>query len=330
MSLPEQLQKQVDEANAILEQVYPSEDKSSEGASESGEPTETQAESNATSPQSEAPTQREDENSETYAQRWRSLQGVYNATAQKARELEARTQNLEALIQTMQAPAAPRQEIATKFLTDADSTEYGNDMIDFAKRAAKEEIAPVLSAVLELRDQISRLSGVAPVVNNLVANQRVSAEEKFFGAIAKAVPDWERINFDTKFQEWLLTPDPMTGITRQTYLEDAQKSFDAARAVNIFNIWKQVTGVPPVAQQQDRAQPNRAANELERQIAPGRSNVASAPPPSQERTWSTTDITQFYADVRRGAYKGREAERAELERDIFLAQREGRIQRSAA
>ena len=42
----------------------------------------------------------EDENSETYAQRWRSLQGVYNATAQRAAQFEQRVSQLEGLIAT--------------------------------------------------------------------------------------------------------------------------------------------------------------------------------------------------------------------------------------
>jgi hypothetical protein len=333
MSLPEQIQKQVDAANAIIEQHYGPEagtPAAETPPAESGQTTETHVENVATSTPAEKPPQRADENDESYAQRWRSLQGIYNATAQKARDLESRNQQLEGLIQSLSvAPQQQTTQAPQQFLTEKDSAEYGSDMIDFATRAAKQEVAPLVGAIMALREEIAQLKGVTPVVNSLVANQRMSAEEKFFAKVAESVPDWSSINNDGRFHEWLLTSDPMTGIDRQTYLADAQRNFDSTRAVSIFNAWKQVPGV--VSQvSQERARPNKAANELERQVAPGRTNAASAPVKEQATQWSTADIAKYYADVRTGKYKGREAERAELERDIFQAQREGRIQRSAA
>jgi hypothetical protein len=41
--------------------------------------------------------------------------------------------------------------------------------------------------------------------------------------------------------------------------------------------------------------------------------------------YSPKDIEKFFVDVRQGKYKGREAERDKIERDIFAAQRENRI-----
>ena len=43
------------------------------------------------------------------------------------------------------------------------------------------------------------------------------------------------------------------------------------------------------------------------------------------KTYSPKDIEKFFTDVRKGKYKGREDERARMERDIFAAQQEGRI-----
>jgi hypothetical protein len=332
MSLPEQIQKQVDAAKVIIDQHYgrTEGEKPAEAApAESPAPAPTKAIEQAASVPSEKPPQNPGESDQSYQQRWRSLQGIYNSTAQRAKDLEQRNQQLESLIQSLQTQPKPQQQVNTQFLTEKDASDYGTEMIDFATRAAKQEIAPLLSVIGSLREEIAQLKGMVPTVSTLVNNQRMTAEEKFFAQIAQNVPDWAAINNDGKFHEWLLTDDPMTGIMRQTYLADAQKSFDSARVVNIFNTWKQVSGVVP-AQQQERARPNKAANELERQVAPGRSNAASAPVPAQDKIWTTADITKFYADVRNGKFKAREAERAELERDIFLAQRENRIQRSAA
>ena len=45
--------------------------------------------------------------------------------------------------------------------------------------------------------------------------------------------------------------------------------------------------------------------------------------------YSPQDIQKFFNDVRTGKYKGREPERDRIERDIFAAQRENRIQVNA-
>ena len=45
----------------------------------------------------------EDENSETYAQRWRSLQGSYNATVRQKTELEQRVTQMEQLLASLSA-----------------------------------------------------------------------------------------------------------------------------------------------------------------------------------------------------------------------------------
>jgi len=60
-------------------------------------------------------------------------------------------------------------------------------------------------------------------------------------------------------------------------------------------------------------------------VAPGRSRNTGAPSNSNARTYSPVDIQKFFNDVRSGKYKGREQERDRIERDIFAAQRDGRI-----
>ena len=235
---------------------------------------------------------------------------------------------MQQLLATLQAapPATasqPAAKPASKRVTDADREAYGEDLTDFIQRAAQ-DIAD--SQTAELRQTVSRLTaamnqmqGVVPAV---VQNQRVSAAEQFFSRLTQTVPDWQQVNDSPQFHEWLLSPDPMTGITRQTYLDDAQNTHDVGRVATIFNTWKQLTGK---SEAQQRATPNRAKSELEMQVAPGK-NLAAAPISTQQkRTWTRAEIQAFYTEVRQGKFKGKEAERAELEQDIFAAQRDGRL-----
>jgi hypothetical protein len=134
------------------------------------------------------------------------------------------------------------------------------------------------------------------------------------------VPDWKEINADPKFLDWLMEVDQLTGLSRQTYLEDAQRNLDVNRVVSFFSTWQGNNG-------QSVAQPTRnaVASQLDKQVAPGRGRSGGAPTVEQHKMYAPKDIQKFFDDVRKGVYRGKEAERDRIERDIFAAQRENRI-----
>jgi len=344
MPLPEQIQRQVDEANAVLKDAYGDAGVTSVVAGETvvppvaTPPTQSSVSAPAATPQ-------EDENSPTYAQRWRSLQGTFNVAQQRAQQAEERIRQLEALVATINvSPPAPAQSPAATqpLVTASDVETYGEPLVDFARRAAREESRDLMQALSDFNSRLQAMErhvqGMAPAVQHVAQRQHLTDEQVFFRSLSDAVPDFEQVNANPNFHSWLLSPDPMTGIQRQTYLQDAQRSFDAQRAINIFVTFKQATG----ASQQAASQPNPnppATNvvslsprqaELERQVAPGR--TAPTPPPTgaQGKTWSKSEITAYYNDVRKGVFRGREADARAIEADIFSAQREGRIDQSAA
>ena len=119
----------------------------------------------------------------------------------------------------------------------------------------------------------------------------------------------------------MLEVDPLTGISRQTYLDDAQKNLDARRVTQFFSTWKAQTG-PSVAQSTPVVQ---SKSQLEKQVAPGRGRSGGTTSSNEPATYSSVDIKNFFTDVQKGKYKGKEKERDRIERDIFAAQREGRI-----
>jgi hypothetical protein len=162
---------------------------------------------------------------------------------------------------------------------------------------------------------------VVPQVHQLSQSYAVSNEQRFWADLQTAVPDWQEINGSQEFQSWLLEVDPLTGIPRQTYLDDAQRTMDARRVANFFTAWKGMTGGHDARTTRE----SQSATELERQVAPGKGRSGGAKPQGEAKTYSSEDIKKFFSDVQKGKYKGREAERDRIERDIFAAQREGRI-----
>jgi hypothetical protein len=188
------------------------------------------------------------------------------------------------------------------------------------RKAAKEEFAGESARVNKLEQDLRQLQmNVVPQVQQVQMEQKTSSENAFWNTLNQEVPNWNEINSNQDFQSWLLEIDGLTGINRQTYLEDAQKKLDVKRVVNFFNTWGQANG------KVDDARENRKAQtQLAKQVAPGRSR-AGQPVGGEGKTYSSSDIKKFFEDVRFGKFKGREDEKKRMERDIFVAQREGRI-----
>lgn len=345
MALPEQIRKQAAEVKAYYEQ-------SDAGQQPAGDaPTDAQTAANDTvqdqsftdSPVLESATQPpvneqnagasnpDDDNSETYAQRWRSLQGSYNAAIRQKSALEQRVTQLEELLSTLsnqsqqasRTPApAPQAPAPARVVTDKDVEEYG-ESIDVMKRVSTEVLHPFMDRIGQLESALQQMQAtVVPQVTAVSQRQQVSAEQQFWTDLSTYVPNWQEINGNESFQNWLLEADPLTGNNRQAYLENAQQSLDAYRVSAFFRTWLESSGQAYVAQ---TPQSGPTTNELERQVAPGRTRGSAAPQGSQQRMYSTADIKKFYDDVRTGKYKGRDQDRARTERDIFSAQREGRI-----
>ena len=332
MSIPKQVQKQSEEVQELYKQINGETEEAQataeaapeEAVNDVAEPT-TSDSVEEQAPQSEPQEQAESGDQEPkeadWQQKYRSLQGMYNADVPRLnaenRDLAARVSQLEGLLSTMQEPAQQTPAVAEKLITDDDVKEYG-DSIAVMRKAAREEVA---QEIAQLRQQVGQLQGVLPQVQQVQAQQKKSGEQTFWNTIASEVPNWNDINNDPDFQSWLLAIDPLTGISRQTYLEDAQKNLDASRVVNFFRTWEGENGKTNTAQVDRTAQ----QSQLQKQVAPGRSRNNGVKASGQNRTYTQNDIKEFYADVRKGKYKGRDDERGRIERDIFAAQQEGRI-----
>lgn len=264
---------------------------------------------------------------QTYEQRWRSLQGMYNADTTRLRaennQMSQRLGQLEQLIASLSAPQQGQtaQVAAAKLVTDKDLEEYG-ESIDVMRRAAREEVSGTQQEIADLRRLVTQLqTNVVPKVDSVVQRQALNAEQMFWSELSAEVPDWREINAEQNFHSWLLEVDPLSGRTRQTFLDDAQNQLDSRRVAGFFRTWQSLNG-NSVAQKTR----NVAATQLEKQIAPGRGRTAAGTTTGNDaKSYARGDVAKFFDDVRKGLYKGREQERDRIERDIFAAQREGRI-----
>ena len=344
MAIPEQIRKQTEAVQQLYQQLNP-DDNTGEPTSADGTVTpvenrdntplaDANSASNNAAPSSANEHKSDDDNlpEETIVQKYKTLQGMYNAEVprlhQQNREMSNRVQQMEQLLASLSAQqtSAQPQQIVEKIITDKDVEEYG-ESLDVMRKVSREELIPMEQRFAQMEQMFRQMqTNVVPQVQAVAQRQQVSAEQGFWAELTSVVPNFRQINDNDAFQSWLLSADPLTGITRQTYLDDAQRSLDAKRVANFFRAWLESTGQAAVAQSTGRAQ----NSELEKQVTPGRSrNTGTPATTNQGKMYSPQDIQKFFNDVRTGKYKGREPERDRIERDIFAAQRENRIQVNA-
>lgn len=313
--LPKAIQKQLDKA-AEIEQAMAAKPQEPQAVVETpavaepetpapvaAEPTPVPAP--APEPQKQTATGNDRDNDAVYwRKRFDTVQGMLDAEARRAREMSDRLAALER--QAQQPKPEPKHD---PLISAKDEETFGSDLIDLARRAAREEFGRLAGALVS--DVRKELNPVREQVGKVVEQQVTSAQERFYQTLTAMVPDWEQINADTRWLEWLGEVDVLLGAPRQTALDSAQQAMDVQRVAGLFNTWK--------AQFAPKTKP--AARDLERQVAPpktgGSAAVPSAPKvwtradyerafdPRVTRSMQATDVAKLQAEADRAAQEGR-------------------------
>ena len=320
MSLPQQVQEAKDKAEALQKEIAGGE--SQEAVSQEGQQDQG-AENQDGLPDGEGESQQTSQPAPTqddWEHKYKTLQGMMNKQNEDNKaalqQREAEIANMQNLIATMDAAEAPADYGA---LTEEELEEYG-ESVDLIRRSLGHEMSTFENRIRHLEALAQNFNTtVVPQVGDMAQQQQAMQKQSFINELLNVVPNALEINKRQDFRDWMLDIDPLSGMTRQTLLENAERNFDVMRVAAFFEQWLAENRQSPSAAQ-------RQAGELERQIAPGQSRGFS--PESQQplaKSFSREQIKQFFTDVSRGAYEGKEDERKKLEQEIFEAQREGRI-----
>lgn len=246
-------------------------------------------------------------------QRWKVLQGMID---KKDSEIE----NMRTLFAQMQA-APPAEDQGVKvdtldFQTQKDA--FGEDWVDMVTNVSAKIAAKVV------RDELSKFKPSMDKMEQSVADVQQTtgdiAYDRFTSALTAKVNDWEQLNTDQGFLNWLNQVDEFVGVQRLALLRDAFSKFNAGRVAKFFAAYKDEAGLnTPVD-----AAPAAPKPDVRQFVTPSKSRTP--PPPSDQssaKQWSRADISRLYDDKMRG--KITQSKFEELERDLFKAQREGRV-----
>lgn len=268
----------------------------------------------AAQPPQDAPRQR---TPEEWEHAFNSVNERYRQTVRQNNDLKTKLEELTQQVTALQQRTSPDLQ-ASRLISAEEEGEWGKELLTVVGKKAKEELLPELE---QLRREVSTIKGQVASSNEQVS---LTAREQMFANLDRALPDWRALNTNPKFVEWLGLPDGFSDDIRQTRLDEAVGRNDAAKVLQFFRgfLAEEAATAP-------RPQPAPArvqADPLTRLAAPGRARTAAANnAPAEKPYYSTREISQFYADVRAGKYRNNEAEKDRIERDMFLAQGEGRV-----
>lgn len=304
-SLPRSVVEAEELANRLQQELLDSQKASTETTPNTDEQTAQQQteqkgltqEPQATSNDSTPPVGQQDEQLE---HRYKVLQGKYNSEVPRLsaenKELKSRLAEIEQKLLDLQNATPPQPLVSPQEIE-----EYGEGLIDVARRIAREELAGKDAEIQALKAKLNSLEETTTKV----------VQEDFFSALGTKVPDWMTINNDANFHKWLDEIDDLTGARRQDLLSTAERDRDADRVAKFFLAFKKTS-------QKQVANANAA---LESQVAPSSVQTPNTPP--AKKVWTRAEISQFYERVRKGEVDDKEA--LAIESDIQAASIEGRI-----
>ena len=300
MSLPKQLQEQRDRADALIK------GEAADAQLEVTPPPETTAivpeipeepapAATATQYASVEPEQQQDYQAalravqtelEKSEQRYRTLHGMI-------RKKDEDLKSMEQLLAQMEAQAAP-----PPVSDESDIAEFGEDFVRMVERRIDQKFK-------ELDRRVRQTERSTQEAQTEVAQSR---QQRFYNELANRVPDWKEIDNSPEFAGWLKKSN-----TRVDLVRKAMSQFDTEALVELFDQYKAVTGT---------GQKGPARPSLERKVAPSKGRASAVATAPDQKVWTRSEVAQFYRNARQLPRKEFEA----TQREIFAAQREGRVQ----
>ena len=252
---------------------------------------------------------------ETWQQKYRTLKGMYDADVPRlhaqVKELNARLNELQ---RAADAPKPTTQQTApTKLVTDEDVQAFGADLIEVQRKVAREVAQDFRAEIDALKADNAKLR------EQLTATGSQVVEATFEQRLHRMVPDFDAINADPKWIEWLNEVDPILRAPRKAVAQQAFNSGDAEGVAYYVDLFRQNSkpGEQPKA--------TSKADEVARQIQPNRVASTGTPVSQTGKTYTNAEIQRMFQRAADLGGKGQLDAARKLEAEIDAAFMEGRV-----
>jgi len=322
MALPRQVEAQLKELEEIEKQLAAQQNPQANPAEpdpepQPAEPTEPDPETKPEPQQTEAKPEKPVEPEvpeETWQQKYKTLKGMYDAEVPRlhsdVRELRSQMDKLQKAAETPKQEPKPAAQ-PTKLVTDADLEAFGPDLIEVQRKVAREVAAEFRGELDAMKAENEKLR------EQLTATGTQVSEASFEQRLYRLVPDFQVVNTDSRWVDWLNEVDPLLRAPRKSVAQDAFNQGDAEAVAHYIGMFK--ASIAPAEQPSDKAA------ELEKQIQPKRSASSSANVAPQAKTYTDSQIQKMFQQSADYSAKGRIEEAAKLEAEIDAAYRDGRV-----
>lgn len=258
----------------------------------------------------------DDENSPTYKAKFASLEGRFQALVEQYRELKEELK-VQKEVTPPSPPATPPYKEAYNQLVDDYGEVSAKNIMDLVQSLARIQAEEIVSESLKPYEQ---------KITQVEQAQAKTKEERFFSALAVRVPDWKDINGwppeskvqKPEFAQFLSQTVPATDYTYDDLLKFHSQSGNAAKAAEIFDIFKATVGKAPVA-------PESPSKKVEHYIDPSKTGQGGTPPDIKNKTYSSREVEAFFSSLTKGTFQGTREEAQAMEREYTQAMIEGRV-----
>jgi hypothetical protein len=328
MALPKQIREQAAELEEIEKQLYgdqqptdpdvPVAEVVTPEAKQSAEPIK-QPEPETVE---EAPEKQEKDDAKVWQQKYKTLQGMYDAEVPRLhaqlKTMQAEFDTLKSNVEKAGNEAEESKKVAKKaasrnLVTDEDRQEFGEEMIAFQRKVAREETA-------ELSDKLEAVAAQNSELNDQLVRQGETVRESSFEQrLTSLVPDFAQLNIDPVWIKWLGEIDPMLRGPRSSAAQRAFTEGDAEGVAHYVNLFRE---------SQQGAEPAKKDNslELESQIQPLKVASTTQSRSSQKgKLYTDNDIRGMFAKVMQLNNSNRTDDAQKLEAEIDAAYAQGRV-----
>jgi hypothetical protein len=259
-----------------------------------------------------------EEVSESFKQKYATLRGKYDAEVprlhQQVKELTDQMNAIREEAYAAKKVEAEKPKEKVSYVTDADREEYGDDLIDFQRRVAKE----VSQDYEERFEQQSRV--IQDLQSKISNTDNQVGEVGFTQKLNALVPGFDQLDNDERWVAWLNEIDPMTRGPRRDQAQAAFNSGDAEAVAHYVSLFR--GSVEPVANGKSDRQ-----TELEKQVTPSRSasTVASKSSNNSSKVYSEKELDRGWTKIRDLNSQGKYDDAEKLEAELTVAYMEGRV-----
>jgi hypothetical protein len=232
-----------------------------------------------------------------YEQMYKSLQGMYNKDRKDLQALQAQMAEL----QNKQTQVPAEQPAPKPVITDQEREEYGEDLIALMERLVDSKLPQVQNNYQKDLEEVKK------TVASLSEADFGLHKANFINQVKAQVPNFDTIEADPNFSNWLDAPEPFTGVARRVLLHDTLSSNDPDRAVAFYTAFEGTKGgVTPAP----TTPPVQKAIVATQHATPkvGRGAIPQSPQPQNNAESINEAVRLHRAAVERGDYNGRQAD----------------------